>query len=236
MNDALHAAASGLTAVERMLEVATQNAVNGQTPGYLARVIGTRSFETDLDVALDRDGALVSTWDGTNFSQGTLVAVDDDLAVAVRGPGFMVVESDHGVHYTRKGDLTVGPDGTLQTQSGYAVLGINGRIRGDIQGPAIRAAAEGRVFQGDTELGRIRLVSFDRPDLLTRSGETLFDAPPEAGERTTDAGTVMPRMLELPRERGLAGLVSLISANRDYEAAQRVISMINQSYERLARG
>jgi flagellar basal body rod protein FlgG len=91
----------------------------------------------------------------------------------------------------------------------------------------------GVLWQGERQIGPLRLVEFDHPDRLLRVGETLFSPTTGAGQRRAGKTDLVPRMLELPAERAISGLVGLISANREFEAAQRVMAVINRSYEKL---
>jgi flagellar basal-body rod protein FlgF len=234
MDDALHAAASAMTAVMRQLEAAAANAVHARTPGYQNRVAVTRSFATALDAQLGREASLVSSSESTSFDQGMLVKSDAPYSVALRGPGFLAVQTPDGTAYTRNGDLALAADGTLMTRSGYPVLGAAGPIRSDPAGVAPTLDPKtGALLQGEQELGTLRVVEFERRDRLVRAGDTLFLAPPEAIERRAESTEIVAGMLELAPERAVAGMVGLIGAHRDFEAAQRVMSVINRTYERL---
>jgi flagellar basal body rod protein FlgG len=82
-------------------------------------------------------------------------------------------------------------------------------------------------------LGSLRLVDFADKQALERSAETLFMNRTGQRATTPEASSVKGRVLELPAEKGVAGLVGLIAANREFESAQRVISTLNKSYEKL---
>ncbi len=233
MNDGFHAAASAMNAITTQLEAATHNAVNSRTPGYMNRVTVMRSFETALDRELGRESSLVHAEQVVSFRPGTLVTSPSPTSVALQGPGFLAVQTPDGPAFTRNGDLTVAQDGTLTTRAGYAVLGPAGPIRATTGGGEVRIGDGAQVFQGDQDLGTLRLVEFEKLEALVPVSETLFKAPPEAGERAAAATSAVAGMLELPPERAIAGLVGMIAANRDYEAAQRVTSVLNRTYERL---
>ena len=235
MNDALHAAASGMSTVARMVDASARNAMNADSAGYLSEMLVSRSFRTVIDQELGREAALVESASRISFQPGTFVQEDSATAVALDGPGFLVVRTQAGPHYTRNGDLTIDASGTLITRAGYPVYGQGGPIQADPAGLEPSIEADGRVMQGDQEIGRLELVEFDRRDLLERNGDTLFSAPPAAGMRPATDTQLVPRMLEMPAERSIHSMVSMIAANRTYEAAQRAIRMIAGSYEQLVR-
>lgn len=235
MNDALHVAASSLRATTRMVEAAAQNAANAQTPGYKGRTIAYRSFKTELDHLYDRPAALVNSQAHDSMRAGMMVQADSPTSIALSGPGFLEVSGPGGKHYTRNGDLTLSGDGKLMTRAGYAVVGKGGEIRLDPAGPPPSIDPTGQVMQGDAVVGELNLVEFGHPEMLERTGETLFHAPPEADGHAANGTGVMPRMLEMPKERSVVSMVAMISANRNYESVQRTIRTIASSYEQLVR-
>lgn len=235
MDEAFQAAASAMNAVTRQFETATANAVNAGTPGYLNRVTTMRSFASALDKELGRPATLLETTEETAFRPGELIRSASPLAVALDGPGFLAVQTPDGIVYTRNGDLALSPDGTLVTRAGYPVLDGSGAPIRSAQGKSQPRfdAESGGLVQDEAALGAPRIVDFERPEKLERVGETLFRAPPEAGERAAGTTRLVPGMLEMPPERAVSGLVGLIAAGREFEAAQRVMAAVNRTYEKL---
>lgn len=237
MNDALFAAASGMAAVSRRMEIAAKNAANAQTAGYLPRNPAHASFRTHLDRALGRSATFVKTREVTSFEQGNVVRSEGALDLALRGPGFLAVRAEDGsTYYTRNGNLTLDAEGTLVTQAGYPVLGITGPIRVDSGNPEkTHISSDGTIYQGRNELGRLKVVEFSGRDKLQRAGETLFSAPRDVGAGEALETTLVPGHLELPPETAVNAMVAMIDASRGYEAQQRVIRTISRSLEQLVR-
>ena len=235
MNDALYAAASGMNAVARMVDAAARNAVNARTPGYRARVLAETSFTTSLDEELGRESTLVQASSHTSFQQGMLVQSGSPTSVALQGPGFLAVQGPSGVHYTRSGDLSISATGQLQTRGGYPVLTDSGTVQLNKSGVTPTIDEQGQILQGSTVVGKLRLVEFGKPEHLNRSGETFFSAPPEADAHEAKNTSIRPGMLEMPSESSMISMVKMISANRNFEAAQRTIATINRTYQRLVR-
>jgi len=236
MNDAFHMAASGMSAVARMLDVAARNAVNANTPGYVSRELATHSFLKELDIQLGREGSYLETTETSKFTQGTIVPSDDPTHVALDGPGFLVLRGPNGPLYTRDGKLRVSPEGLLSTHAGMAVMGESGPIRIDLQaGSGVRIDDQGRVYQGQLEVGRLKLVEFADRNLLERVGETMFRAPDRAAPVAAQETRIVAESLEFPAEKSVISMVRMIEASKAFEAQQRVIRTLSRTYENLIR-
>lgn len=233
MNDGFHAAASSMAACMTQLEIATSNAVNSNTPGYIPRGMSVHAFATQLDQELGRESSLVRVHERTSFQGGIMTASSSPLAAAISGPGFFVVDTPQGEALTRNGDFMLDAAGTLVTRGGYRVQGSNGELRAQPDGGPVEIRDGGTVVQNGQILGTLRVADVSDRNALERAGDTLFLN--HGGARLNDLreASVKGRMLELPAERGVAGLVGMIAANREFETAQRVISVLNRSYEKL---
>jgi flagellar basal-body rod protein FlgF len=235
MNDGYHALGSALSSVMHRLDVSARNTVNAQTPGYLRDIVQTSSFASSLDRELDRPAALVTSHVGVDFSQGTLIARDEPLALGLEGPGFLTVQTPNGVAYTRNGDLTVSPTGVLQTRAGYPVLAENGPVRIDLRGGVPSVDTEGNVLQNGAEVARLRVVEFADRTALRRVSETLFTDSGSAQPSPAQETTVHSRRLEIPMGSTVSGMVDMIAAGRAFDAAQRVTRSIDESFQHLTR-
>lgn len=233
MNDGIHAAASSMAASMAQLDIATSNAVHASTPGYIARGASVRTFATDLDRELGREATITSVQEQTCFAPGVMSNSTSPLAAAIGGEGFFVVDTPEGEAYTRNGDFMLNAEGVLSTRAGYPVQGSNGELRAQPGGGPVEIRDGGVLVQDGQVLGALRLADFADKQALERTGETLFMNRSGARVETPEGSHVKGRMLEMPAEKGVAGLVGLIAANREFESAQRVISVLNKSYEKL---
>ncbi len=233
MNDGFHAAASSMAACMTQLEIATANAVNANTPGYVPRGMAVRAFSTDLDRELGREASLVEVKETTSFQGGIMTVSQSPLAAAISGNGFFVVDTPQGAALTRNGDFMLNASGTLVTRAGYAVQGASGSLQGQPDGGPVEIRDGGTLMQDGQVLGALRVADVADRSALERAGDTLFLNPSGAALTSVDEAMVKGRMLEMPAERGVAGLVGMIAANREFESAQRVISVLNRSYEKL---
>lgn len=118
-------------------------------------------------------------------------------SVQVEGPGFFVLQLPDGtLAYTRDGDFYQGALGTLVTRQGWPVLGESGVIELDPANPAPAAISPtGEVSQGAEVRGVLRLVEFNRPDLLATTGlGHCFAVHPDLRVREALGTWLRPRM------------------------------------------
>ncbi len=109
-------------------EVIANNLANAGSIGFKADDLEFRRVAAQVAAggAAGTAGAGWIPW--TDFSEGPLQVTGRDLDVALRGPGFLVVQTPRGIRYTRAGALSIGREGFLVTSSGFRVLGERGPI------------------------------------------------------------------------------------------------------------
>lgn len=164
----------------------------------------------------------------TDFSEGPLQVTGRDLDVALRGPGFLVVDTPRGPRYTRAGALSPGRDGFLVTTSGLRVLGERGPIR--VPAGPVSIDEQGAVEAGGRVIDTLRVVDFPRPYALVKEGDGLF-AP--ASPRVTPTAAADTRLtggaLEGSNVNVVRTMVDMIETLRRYEAAQRAMQAADEA-------
>jgi flagellar basal-body rod protein FlgF len=233
MPDGTIMAASAMAGLERELELCAKNLANARMPGFQPRLTATKTFESELD---DSGAALVKTDEAISFERGVIVPdAGNPLAVAVDGAGFFEVDAAGGVAYTRNGDFTLDADGMLVTRVGYPVRGEGGPIRATPGGGPVTIEANGTVRQGESEIGRLRLLDFADKRGLEPVGDTLFRATPDAIPAPVEDPRFKPEALEYADETSVNSLVDLIRIHRHFDAAQRVLNSISETYAQRIR-
>ena len=128
---------SGLTASSTAMSTIANNLANLNTVGYKG---ASTQFADLFYQTLKTNGAgdPVQVGAGTevsgtyiNMNPGSPEATNVPTNVAIMGSGFFVVQNGGTSFYTRAGDFTVSPDGSLQTANGENVMGyaaLNGII------------------------------------------------------------------------------------------------------------
>jgi len=120
---------SGLDTSSTDLSVIANNLANLNTTGFKAQ---SASFQ-DLfyqQIGSSGDGNAIQVGVGASvagiesqLTQGSIQSTGNSTDVAIQGDGFFVVDNGGEQMYTRAGNLSVGSDGTLQTEAGATVQG-----------------------------------------------------------------------------------------------------------------
>ena len=147
---------------------------------------------------------------------------------AIEGPGFFEVQLPNGDHaYTRDGEFQLNAQGQMVTKTGNPVLSDGGPIQFDPNNASpITVSSTGEVSQGGDVKGRLRLVEFNDPHLLTSIGGGCFLANhQDLLAKDSTASSVRQGYLEGSNTSPTSEMASLITAMRMFEANQRVLQM-----------
>lgn len=121
---AINIGVSGMNAYSDGLQIISNNVSNLNTLGYKAETVNFNDIYNSGGGGLTYLGADAgSTGDGvridpkrTDFSQGTLQQTGNALDLALKGSGFLVLQSDGQTYYARTGSFAVGQDGYIALQ------------------------------------------------------------------------------------------------------------------------
>jgi flagellar basal-body rod protein FlgF len=153
---------------------------------------------------------------------GPINATGNPLDVALRGDGFMVIQTGTGPRYTRDGHFNINAQGQIVNGRGQTVLGDNDQPVVIPQGTAeISIDANGNISADNQKIGKFKLVGFDNLQRLQRAGDGLYttDAPalPVTG---TD---VLQGNLEGANVQPILEITRMIEASRIYQSSKKVI-------------
>lgn len=157
------------------------------------------------------------------FAQGGLQRTGNAFDLAIEGNGFFTVQTPGGIRYTRDGQFSLDGNGNLVTLDGYRVIGRNGPVQIPVNGGAVQVARNGDVLQGGRVVDSLRLVRFANLTAVRPEGDDLF-ADTGGGAAALDAqSTVHQGYLERSNANVVRSMVDLITAQRWFEANQKVI-------------
>jgi flagellar basal-body rod protein FlgF len=221
MDRGLYIAASGMVAEQMRQDQIANDLANASTPGYKADRVTQRSFG-DLLVSNSATGQAVGPLGlgvganamTTDLSPQPLRETGDPLDLAIAGDGWFAVRTAQGTRYTRDGQFTASPQGTLADARGNEVLGRNGQ--------PVRVGADGRV--DPKEVGVFALTG------VAKQGDNLYSGTP-AGNGT---GTVRSGALEGSGVDPARTMVDMIASFRAFEAGQKAIQTIDETLHRTA--
>lgn len=169
------------------------NLGNANTDGFQAEQLLYRPFS----LSDGNRNAMAFTQDWTTYHDtrpGSIKVTGNPFDVAIKGPGYFVIETPNGERYTRAGNFQLDPEGTLVTTDGYPVLD-NGRQRivfeeNDVN---VMIGEAGNISVNGEDRGQLGVVEFENPQLMIPAGRNLYRAevqPIEAVESTVQHGAL----------------------------------------------
>ncbi len=236
--------AAGLQAQQYRQAVITNNLANTDTPGFkpdrvafIDRLSAARNggpMSASHPTLDPLTGGIFSLPVYTDFRPGSFDPTQNPLDVAIAGDGFLTVRTPDGVRYTRDGRMIANADGALiHVGSGGAVLDADGTplVLDPNSTEKVLIDTEGRIKQGQTEVGRLALVDFENKADLKKDGGNLFAAN---GARPVAANAeIRQGYVEMSGAEATTTLVDMIAATRAYEINAAVLSMQDDTLGRL---
>ena len=218
------------------------NLANVSTPGYRREIVAVRPFAQVLDAADATQQAGASGADAGSPSAGALEILADTrpgtvrvtgqpFDVALTGDGFLEVNTQSGLAYTRQGNLRIDARGRLVTAQGDAVMGRSGDIHLTTPTPVDRRV--GRITEPNattgpsaaapgTPVAHLKVVRFENPRTLQRLGDGLL--APGDGMTVVEDGSANVRQgaLENANVTSAQEMMQLIQTMRHFESMQRI--------------
>ncbi len=231
MNIGLYRAATSMRANHSRLDAISSNLANVDTPGYKRRGTATFAFEARTAGGPSRG---IATRSSVDWGQGVLDRTENVYDLALYGDGFFAIDSPAGEVYSREGGFKIDANGVLQTAEGYPVAWerLTGAI--DPRGLPVVVDGEGNVRQGESDLGRLRLVAFEDKGRLEQNADGFWEAPPSLKQKAHTA-VVHQGALERSNSVALEEVVTMIALQRSFDSSSRVMSSISKSYEKLTQ-
>lgn len=245
MIQGLYAASSGMVAIEQRQATIANNMANANTIGFKRQSAVDRGFYSyfvrslrrpmHFDVQQGPGGGVRTDETFTDFNAGIFQKTDDPLNLALRGPGYLVVDTPQGERFTRAGALSIDAQGYLITENGHRLQNAAGGDGIDVGAEAFRIDDRGRVLAGGQVAGRLRVVEFEDLHMLEREGHAMYRASDAALERSGPAAqtTVAHEHLEMSNVQVPREMVNMTLGLRAYAANQRVINAIDETMSRL---
>ncbi len=249
---ALQVARTGLDAQDAKMRVIANNLANVNTTGFKR---DRANFETLAYQQMVAAGAQSSAENkfatGLNLgsgvriagttrvdTQGTLNTTDNSLDIAIEGAGyFQVQQPDGSTAYTRAGNFSRSPEGTLVTSEGLPMIP---QITVPEGASGFTVGADGTVtatLAGATEattLGQIELANFVNTAGLNAIGNNLLtesaaSGAPQVGAANAEGrGSLRQGMLEGSNVNTVEELVEMIETQRGYEIASKMIKTTDE--------
>lgn len=247
MNPGLRAAATGMVAQQRRVDVIANNLANVNTTAFKR----SRAHFEDLLYQMVQGSTTVGANDdasteavqvgrGTRLAavqrietQGAVEETGRPLDLAIDGEGWFQVQLADGTSaYTRDGSFTVSDGGRLTTQGGYvlqpALVVPPDATQVMISRTGVVTVQTGRGSE-PVEVGRIELARFANSPGLQALGENLYVETVASGQPMTGYpqdpgfGRLLQGSLEASNVEVVQEMVDMIAALRAYEVNSKAV-------------
>jgi flagellar basal-body rod protein FlgF len=221
----LYTAASGALVAQSQADTIANNLANVNTSGFKRTLLqvqagpemGVYALQTQPGSA-PGNGVPGSTFIGALgsgaqvldtpavFEQGSLQNTGNSLDLGIMGQGFFTIQTPQGILVTMDGNRVIGRNGPIQLQAGDVQIG-----------------EDGAVHQNGQAVDQLRIVNFQNLTAVRPEGDNQF-IDTGAGRPVADAtSTVQQGYLERSNANVVRSMVDLITAQRWFEANQKVI-------------
>ena len=224
-------------ALARELDVVANNIANLNTTGFkadnvvfhehlmpVARANQFRGIDRQVSFVQDR-----ATW--LDLSQGPVQQTGNPLDVAISGDAFLAVQTPRGERFTRNGALQINSAGQLVTSEGLQVVGENGPIVFQANDRNISISTDGTISvregqnSTDSLRGKLRLVTFDRPQRLQKDGTSTYAPPAGMQPQPATQVRVVQGNIEKSNVRSVVEMTRMVEVTRTYT---QIASMLQQ--------
>ncbi|MDR0635020.1 MAG: flagellar basal body rod protein FlgF [Azoarcus sp.] len=233
MDRVIYTAMTGAKSTLGQQAAVAHNIANADATGFRAELHKMRAVEVRTQ-AMHTRAFVVDASVASDFAPGPLKFSGRELDVAVRGKGWLAVQTlDGSEGYTRDGSLEISANGVLQTRAGLPVLGDGGPITippdSEIAIGSDGTISAIQVEEGIVnEIGRLKLVNPPEAD-LARGEDGFFRLDGGAPAPVDEAVTVAGGYLESSNVNVAEQMVQMISLARQFEMQMRMITNAEQN-------
>lgn len=230
VNVSLFQSAAALNATSRWQEAISENLASASIPGFKKQDISFDAVQSGVEALAKSQNkvGLPNASAQTNFSQGEMKFTGVNTDVGIDGKGFFEIQMPNGsLGYTRDGEFQINAQGQLVTKTGNMVVTQGGAFTIDRNDPSpVVISATGDISQGGVRKGKLKIVEFNDPHLLTQTGGGVFIANnPNLVSTTVAQPSLRDGFLEAANTSPVSEMANLISAMRSFETTQKTIQM-----------
>ena len=251
-NQALHVARTGLDAQNRRMQVIANNLANVNTTGFkrdranfetlayqqIVAAGTASSAENKYATGLNLGSGVQMNGTERIDTDGAITTTGNALDMAIQGAGFFQVQTPDGqTAYTRAGNFTLSPEGTIVTGGGKP---LQPQIQVPEGATSVSIGSDGTVTAivagqtAPTELGKIETARFVNPAGLQPIGdnlllETAASGAAQAGAPGQDGrGSIRSGALESSNVNVVEELVDMIETQRAFEVNSKMIQAADE--------
>lgn len=230
MDRMIWTAVTGMSASMARQRMIASNMANAQTIGFRAEIMRATPM-TLKGPSLESRAMTDASVHGAIMTAGAMTPTGRALDVALQGDALLTVQAADGTEaYTRRGDLSVSPNGLLVNGEGYAVMNDGGPISIP-PGSDVSIAEDGAVMVRDAanpeappqQIDRLKLANWRGTD-IAKGLDGLFRVT-GGGVLPADADArLAPATLEQSNVRPSEVLVEMVEAQRLYDMRTKLVA------------
>lgn len=241
MDKLLYVAMSGASENAIAQKAHANNLANVSTNGFQRDLEQARSIPVFGEVMPSRAYAM-SERPGTDFSGGAMIDTGRDLDVAVKGDGWIAVQTaDGGEAYTRSASLNVDALGVLRAGNGLPVMGNGGPIAVPPE-EQIEIGADGTISvrslgEGPKVMAQVDRIKLVNPDMknMEKGADGLIHT--KDGKAAGADGTVQVEsgFLQASNVNAVEEMTSVLTLSRQFELHIKMMKTAETNDESMAR-
>ena len=230
MDRMIWTAVTGMSASMARQRMIASNMANAQTIGFRAEIMRATPM-TLKGPSLETRAMTDASVHGAIMTAGAMTPTGRALDVALQGDALLTVQAADGTEaYTRRGDLSVSPNGLLVNGEGYPVMNDGGPISIP-PGSDVSIAEDGGVMVRDPanpeapqqQIDRLKLANWRGSD-IAKGLDGLFRVT-GGGVLPADADArLAPATLEQSNVRPSEVLVEMVEAQRLYDMRTKLVA------------
>lgn len=218
--------------LQTAMSVVANNVANSNTTGFKRTAV---AFDSYLSQPTPKDSFRFAVEKGIyrDAAQGATAITGNPLDVAIHGQGYLPIQTEAGVRYTRAGAFQLDGEGMLVTATGDKVLDDgNQPLSFPADATDIVIGSDGTISAKSgtgsvTQIGKLSVFSFKNEKDLAPAGENLYLAlgAPELNPE----GKLIQGAVERSNVRGVEEMTRMIEISRAY---QRVANLLSTEHQR----
>ena len=241
VNLSLYEHASALRGLEQYQNVIANNIAASHVAGFKKVAVSFEAVEggeiarsTHDRLRNEMPGSFPVMKNQVDYNEGEMKETNNPMDLALRGEGFFALLNQNGDSvYTRDGQFYVDSQGVMVNSMGHQFSDEGGASIQTIPGGGdLTIDKEGQVYQGDQNIGKVGVFSFENPLLdLQKVGGGFVAKDPETNPEVTDPTefTIMQGYLESSNVSAIEEMIGLIEVSRAHEANQKMIQTFDQN-------
>jgi flagellar basal-body rod protein FlgF len=208
-------------AAYRSMDVIANNLANVSTPAYKRESVLFQQYMQTVPPAEGQTGPQTITMVQDagvlrDNNEGRIESTKAPFDLAINGKGYFTIQTPNGNRYSRNGHFTLDQQGQIVTEDGRPLVGDGGPVTVTPDDGDIHIAADGTVSGKNGQIGKIQIVDFANPKLLTKEGSSLY-ATTQTPTPSTDA-KIGQGFLEASNVEPVVEISHMLEVLRAYEA------------------